>query len=710
MNQSNTIEGMQRLFGTPAWAVAFGLLLASGTAFAQSSYPMLMSVRPVAVQVGAESKVTFHSRYTMLRAYQVLITGEGVTAEVQPPMLKPEEEAKKPELTKMEVKFTVAADALPGVRDVRIVTPTGVSTVGQVVVVRDPVIAETPNNDKPEQAQVVQFPATLCGAIEKAEDIDYFKFHAEAGQSFAFHVRCGRLEDRIHDLQNHGDPILTIRNAAGGVIATSDNYFFADPFLSQKFEQAGDYLLEIRDVRYEGNQYWEYCVEVNSRPFVESIFPLAVRRGEPQQLALVGAQLGALTTATVTLPADRALGNSQIRLPLGSELSNPVPVFVTDLPVVTEASAENNTFDKAQPVNLPAALCGRMDAEADADCYVFHAKAGETYSFEVQARRLQSGLDSYLRLLDAKGQQLAVNDDLRRGIRGSADSFIEHWAAPADGKYILEIRDIHLRGGPQFPYVLEATRSQPRFDLFIDTDKTQIMPGGAAALFVRATRKNGFTGEVQLEIEDLPAGVTATCGKIPANIQDGCIVLEALADARPTAGNIVVRGKATHMLASGQVLPISETAIPYQEIYNPGGGRNQFFVDTHAVCVLGNGDVKAVTLSDYDISLKPGESKKIAITIERNSGFDKNVTLDMLFQHLGSIFGNSLPKGVTLDDKDVKSLLSGSDSQGHLTLKCAADAPPCEPQVACVMANVSLNFVMKATYASKPVRITVVKP
>src|SRR5678816_1180787 len=224
MNQISAIGGMRRLLGAPAM-VALGLVLSSGNAFAQSSYPMLMSVRPVAVQVGTESKVTFHSRYTMLRAYQVLITGEGVTAEVQPPMLKPEEEAKKPELTKMEVKFTVAADAMPGVRDVRIVTPTGVSTVGQVVIVRDPVIQEIPVNDKPEQAQVVQFPATLCGAIEKAEDIDYFKFHAEAGQSFSFHVRCGRLEDRIHDLQNHGDPILTIRNVAGGVVAMSDNYF-----------------------------------------------------------------------------------------------------------------------------------------------------------------------------------------------------------------------------------------------------------------------------------------------------------------------------------------------------------------------------------------------------------------------------------------------------------------------------------------------------
>ena len=165
MNHSSTIGGMRRLLKASSGEVLLWLLLANSTAFAQSSYPMLMSVRPVAVQVGTESTVAFHSRYTMLRAYQVLITGDGVTAEVQPPMLKPEEEAKKSELTKMEVKFTVAADALPGVRDVRIVTPTGVSTVGQVVIVRDPVIAETPNNDKPEQAQVVQLPATLCGAM-----------------------------------------------------------------------------------------------------------------------------------------------------------------------------------------------------------------------------------------------------------------------------------------------------------------------------------------------------------------------------------------------------------------------------------------------------------------------------------------------------------------------------------------------------------------
>jgi hypothetical protein len=68
-----------------------------------------------------------------------------------------------------------------------------------------------------------------------------------------------------------------------------------------------------------------------------------------------------------------------------------------------------------------------------------------------------------------------------------------------------------------------------------------------------------------------------------------------------------------------------------------------------------------------------------------------------------------LPPGVTLNDKDAKSLLSGSATQGYLTLTAAKDAPPAEKQQAVVLAHVALNFVMKWTYASKPVSVSVAK-
>ncbi len=687
-----------------------GLLLLASAAPGQTAYPMLMSAKPVAVQVGTSGECTVNSRYTMHGAYQVLVTGSGVTGEVLPPPAKPEDAQKKPELTKMTVRFTAAADAAPGVRDFRIATPQGVSTVGQLVIVRDGVIAEAPKNDKPEEAQQVTLPATLCGCVEKAEDVDYWKFHAEAGQSLAFHVHSARLEDSIHDLQDHCDPILTLKSPMGAVLASSDNFFFADPVIAHTFAAAGDYLLEIRDVRYEGNQFWEYCIEVSSRPLVETTFPLAFPRGQTSSLELVGFQLPSPPSGTVTPPADLPPGIHLLPLAIGSEQTSPVPLVVTDLPLMIEASGENNTFDNAQAVTVPTGVNGRLETEADVDCYAFEAKKGQRYSFEIVARRVQSSVDSYLRILDEKGQQQVVNDDLRQGKRNHADSQQEFWSPPADGKYIVEVRDVHLRGGPQFPYLLKIERSQPYFELYSDSDKTQLSPGGSGVIFVRCERKNGFAGEVQLAIDGLPHGMTSSCGKIRADGQDGCIVLESDHDAPLGVSNVTITGTAAHALPDGQSVALSAINVPCQEIYFPGGGRGHWQVNTHAVAVTGYGDVRRVDLSDYDIALKPGESKKIAITIDRSPGFDKNVTLDMLFQHLGNVFGNSLPKGVTLDDKDVKSLLAGSDSTGHLTLKCAADAPPCEAQQCVVMANVSLNFVMKATYASRPVRVTVVKP
>ena len=47
-----------------------------------------------------------------------------------------------------------------------------------------------------------------------------------------------------------------------------------------------------------------------------------------------------------------------------------------------------------------------------------------------------------------------------------------------------------------------------------------------------------------------------------------------------------------------------------------------------------------------EISLKPGEEVKIDVELGRAEGFDANVSLDVIYQHLGQIWGNSLPKGI----------------------------------------------------------------
>ncbi|MEE3370274.1 MAG: PPC domain-containing protein [Planctomycetota bacterium] len=681
-------------------------ILATSEARAQTSYPMLMSIRPVAAQQGQTSEHTVRSRYDLYGAYKVLVSGDGVQGEVVPHAVKNGEKPGK--IESLKVRFTVSANAQPGVRDFRIATPRGVSTLGQLVITRGAVVLEADNNDSLSTPQTVELPATLCGAIEKAEDIDYFQFRADADTSFSFHVRSMRLQDRIHDLQQHVDPILTLRSKSGATLASSDNFYSADPFLGYRFEDAGEYLLEIRDVRYHGNTYWEYSIEVAAQPFVLNTYPLGLAARKAAQVELIGFSIPSNPIAEFQVP-DQQGKAVEVGIPLASTISNPVPLIVTDLPLTSEQPQDHAHTENAQQVSVPTGINGRLSSEGEIDCYAFDAMKGDMLTVEVTARRRQSAIDSHLRILDSNGKQLQLNDDLKIGKRGYSDSLIESWTVPADGKYVIELRDVHLRGGPRFVYFLELTRSKPYFQLFADTDKTQLAPGAAGVIFVRAVRKNGFSGTIELGIDHLPEGVTASSGRILPDGQDGCIILEASPETNLAATNVLIHGKATENnngpAGDSSIIP----AAQYQETYLPGGGRGHWPVEMHTVAIGRPGDVLEIALDNYEITLQPGETRKINVEVKRAKGFDKNVTLDVMYQHLGSIYGNTLPKGVTIDANASKTLLTAGATQGQLVFKADPKASPVNRQQVSVMANVSINFVMKTTFSSKPLLISVAK-
>ena len=84
------------------------------------------------------------------------------------------------------------------------------------------------------------------------------------------------------------------------------------------------------------------------------------------------------------------------------------------------------------------------------------------------------------------------------------------------------------------------------------------------------------------------------------------------------------------------------------------------------------------------------------------------VSLDVLLQHLGSVFANPLPPGVTVVAAKSKTLL-GTGSKGHLVLKAAPNAAPIEDVPICVLAHVSINFVVKVSYSSPALLLSVDK-
>lgn len=667
------------------------VLLLPLAAAAQTSYPMINSASPVAVQRGKTAIVTVTGTQNFAGCYQALFQGEGVTAEVI---------AEKKAATvarAVRLKVAVGADVQAGVRDFRVASNLGLSSVGQLVISEHPVIEEKAKNDTRETAQPITLPCTVSGRIEIAEDVDFFRFRAKKGQTVTFEVLCARIQDRIHDLQKHADPILTLFDGEGRELAANDDFYFADPLLSFTFKADGDYFIQVRDSKYDGDPRWVYALVINDGPHATHVYPPAVQAGREAELEAIGSDVKAKVKAPTTS------GIHEVVLDTATGRTNPVPLIVSPLPQALEVEP-NDAPEKATRVTLPCGINGRLAKAGDVDHFVFAARRGQAVRFEVKARRfgtlLRSSLDSVLEVLNAKGAVLLMNDDANG--KDAALTF----TPPADGDYVLRVRDLNSKGGPTYVYHVEADLVRPDFALRCDGDKAMIGPGSRTAWFVQVTRTGGFTGPVTVNVKGLPQGVTVNALTIPPSMTQGLLVLSATEDAKVTAAAVTLTGTA-ELTFAGKTETATRRVVPAQEIYFPGGGRGIFDVATFAVAVTEPSDILKVTVTPgEEIVLRPGQEVRLDVTIERRPGFTQGVTLDVLLRHLGRVFGNTLPPGVTVVEGKSKTLLGGA-SKGHIVLRCAPGAAAVEKVPISVLAHVSINFVVKVSYSSAPILVSV---
>src|SRR5262249_7977584 len=245
--------------------------------------------------------------------------GKGITARVVTPKNEPAQ------VRSVTLEVTVEADAAPGVREFRLASNLGLSSVGQIVVCDEPVVEEKGVNDTRDKANPVPVPSMVCGRIEAAEAVDFFPFTAKAGQTFTFEAICARIQDRIHDLQKHADPILSLFDDEGRELAANDDFYFADPLLSYTFERAGKYYVQIRDSKYDGDPRWVYALLVTDRPYASHVYPMAARAGEKVTLHPVGS--AALVAPRIEITAPKTTGLHEIALDAGNSETNPVPLY-----------------------------------------------------------------------------------------------------------------------------------------------------------------------------------------------------------------------------------------------------------------------------------------------------------------------------------------------------------------------------------------------
>src|SRR5581483_5203231 len=356
------------------WVAAVLGALAWHSASAQTSFPMITYTTPVALQRGKTTEVTVEGQQNFFGVYKALFEGAGISAEVVEQKVAPAAPPAKPSVKNVKLKVTVAADAALGVREFRVASSLGISSVGQLVIVDDPVIVEGPANNTFAQAQAITLPSVVAGRLEVLEDVDYFKFEGKAGQTVTFELFCARLQDKIHGLQKHAKPMLTLYDANGRELAANDSFYFADPMVSFTLPQAGAYFIQVRESTYDGDARWVYALAGTDRPYASHLYPMAGNPGKTIDVEPIGS--ARLVKPRLALKAPEPFGVHQVQLDVNGVKTNPATFIVNNLPPVLEQEP-NDTPDKATRISIPAGINGRIDQKRDLDHFVFKAQKGK---------------------------------------------------------------------------------------------------------------------------------------------------------------------------------------------------------------------------------------------------------------------------------------------------------------------------------------------
>ena len=673
-----------------------------------------------------------------------------------------------PPRNQVTVEVEVAPEAEIGPVSFRLLTPLGTSPEGRFLI--EPYYGEAPDrepNDTPETAFETFLPAILAGAISKPGDVDYFRIQVKAGQQISFENGAMLIGSSLQPVVTILDADLNVVREFGAQGGTEQLMF------AHRFEKAGVYYIRVSDYQHSGRASHFYRIIVGEFPLVEGAFPLGLRKGSTAEIALRGYHL-----APKLKVEGRAMPESEDTLTLRPEHAfNQTRVAL---------GTEPEVVSQGGPISVPVTVNGRIAAPGVENRYRFQSRKGEQWVLEVNARRLGSDLDSFLEVLDAKGNPieravvrpvwetsitLRDHDSAGRGIRiqawnslqvgdyvmtggeiirlealplspdndtvfegfggqrlaffdttaeahaidsavykvqihppgakfspnglpiahlyyrnddggpGYGKDSVVHFTAPADGEYVVRIRDVQGLGGENYAYRLTVRHPRPDFRLTVSPRNPNVPVGGAIPVTVTAFRMDGFEGPIDVSLEDLPAGLHALPGVIGSGQVSTTIVLSAEAGAKLTAAApLKAVGKAS---ASGATL--AHVASPEDRL--------------KLISLMPRPDI-LMKSETREVTIKPGGTAEIMVSIARQSDFGGRVPVEV----------RNLPPRVRVLDVGLNGvLITETESRRSFTIEALPTAEPVD-QLIYVSGAVETRSGQPASYAApEAIRLRVVR-
>lgn len=584
----------------------------------QGTRPRIGYVYPAGSRQGAELELVIGGR-NLAGVATVYVSGSGI--ETFAFGYSNPENAPTPAIAEtVTVEMTIAADAEPGPRELRLETPAGLSNplvfhVGQLPEFME---QEKRSDTSIDEVMDITPPAVVNGQIMPG-DIDRFRVKARKGRRLVFALSARELIPYLPDaVPGWFQAVLALYDEAGNELKFADDFrFHPDPILHYEVPEDGLYTIAVYDNIYRGREDFVYRLAVGELPFITGIFPLGGRAGERTRVQMQGWHLqqnqltvdfstpgihqlvvrkhhDALAERRLDLMIDRQLSTSADSVFRTESVSNRIPFAVDTIAECLEKET-NDSSDSSQHVSLPIIVNGRIDEPGDWDVFRFEGRSGQEVYAEVRARRLGSPLDSVLRLTDATGNQLAINDDHRDEGAGllthHADSLLGV-ALPADGSYFVHLGDIQQHGGADYAYRLRIGPPNPDFELRIVPSSINIRGGQTVPLVVHVMRRDGFSGDIDLAFDNAPRGFKPAGARIPAGQDEVRLTLTVPPARKKSTLSLSMMGRA--MIDGRQV---TRPVVPAENMM-------QAFIWWHLVPV---DELKAV--------VSPGSAMRTPVTI-----------------------------------------------------------------------------------------------
>lgn len=630
------------------------LLLLIGTLTATAFNPSLSRIEPRGGQRGTEVKITLLGD-RLFEPAELLVYHPGIT-------VKSLTKGKDPKSA--QAVLAIAPDCALGEHPMRLRCKSGISYMRTFWVGQFPTVMEkyeTVNerrrdlNNTFATPQDVPLNSTVQGVADR-EDADYYRVQCKKGQRLSVEVEAMRLGRVMFD------PYIAILDPKRFELAVNDDspLLKRDCAASITIPEDGAYTILIRESSYEGNSASQYRLHIGTFPRPRSIFPPAAKPGSEVDFTFFGDPGGPLKrrikVPDAPFPAYVTDGD------LSSPSGNPVHVSTIDF---LNESGPNQSYKQAIPLkdppSAPFAFHGIISEANQTDYFRFRAKKGERLIFQVLARSLRSPLDSVITIRQAADNKYVGGNDDRTG--GIPDSRYE-FQVPADGEYVVNIRDQLKRGGPDFTYRIEMQKRTPGLSVTlpkadrIDTQKhkmIEIPRGNRLAIIPNIARAN-LGCDVNFLAPKLPDGVSVTSHTAPRSISSFPVLFEAKPDA-PIEGGLY------HFSIED---PKTKTKGPFTErishLYVNNQGDYQI-TDTEKIAIA----VIEEAPFHLDLFIPPvplvrNGTTNLKITARRSEGFDKKIRIVLPWK----------PPGV---GAPVSVEIPAGKNEAILTLNANGEAP-----------------------------------